>query len=74
MVQGVGAKGGFLVLFDGYGTQEEVGKDAVQLRPAEEDETGYKGGRRARPLPAAAGLLPGRVVLHGVQRCLWHSP
>jgi len=31
------------VVFDGYGTQEEVGKDAIQLRMAE-DDAGYKGG------------------------------
>lgn len=43
MVDGVSPAGGFLVVFDGYGTQEEVGKDAIQLRPAD-DEGGYKGG------------------------------
>lgn len=43
VVQGVGADGGFVVLFDGYGTQEEVGKDAVELRPATDEEGGYKG-------------------------------
>lgn len=42
-VEGVGPSGGFLVLFDGYGTQEEVGKDAIQLRVAEEEEGSYKG-------------------------------
>lgn len=41
-VESATAGGGFVVLFDGYGTQEEVGRDAIQLRAAE-DEGGYKG-------------------------------
>lgn len=41
MVLGVGASGGFLVQFDGYDAPEEVGKEAIELRPAE-DEGGYK--------------------------------
>ena len=41
VVEGVTA-GGFMVLFEGYGSREEVGRDAVQLRAAE-DESGYKG-------------------------------
>ena len=44
MVQGLGSTGGFLVLFDGYGTTEEVAKDSVQLGTAD-DDTGYQGGR-----------------------------
>ena len=47
VVQGVSSGGGFLVLFDGYSTQEEVGKDAVQLRSTEE-AGGYKGRWPAR--------------------------
>lgn len=47
MVDGVGAAGGFLVTFDGYGTQEEVAREAVQLRAAE-DEGGYKGAMGSR--------------------------
>lgn len=45
MVEDVGRSGTFIVAFDGYGTQEEVGKDAIQLRVAE-DDAGYKGGER----------------------------
>lgn len=42
-MEAVGQTGTFVVVFDGYGTQEEVGKDAIQLRMAE-DDAGYKGG------------------------------
>lgn len=45
VVEDVGRSGTFIVAFDGYGTQEEVGKDAIQLRVAE-DDAGYKGGER----------------------------
>lgn len=43
MVEAVGSSGTFVVVFDGYGTREEVGKDAIQLRAADDDAAGYKG-------------------------------
>lgn len=45
------------MVFDGYGSREEVGRDAVQLRAAE-DDGGYKG---------EWGWTPGLVVR------LWHE-
>jgi hypothetical protein len=42
LVQSATADGGFVVLFDGYGTSEEVGKDGIQLQTLD-DEGGYKG-------------------------------
>ncbi|PRW20751.1 survival of motor neuron-related-splicing factor 30 [Chlorella sorokiniana] len=42
VVEAPGHAGTFVVVFEGYGTQEEVGKDAIQLRGAE-DDAGYRG-------------------------------
>lgn len=46
MVHSVAADGnGFVVIFDGYDTMEEVGKDAIQLHA--EEEAGYRGEHRS---------------------------
>lgn len=44
VVESVTAEGGFVVVFEEYGTREEVGKDAIQLQQPPEEEGGYKGG------------------------------
>ncbi|PSC74490.1 survival of motorneuron-related-splicing factor 30 [Micractinium conductrix] len=43
VVESVTAEGGFVVVFEEYGTREEVGKDAIQLQQPPEEEGGYKG-------------------------------
>ena len=57
MVQSVAADGdGFVVVFDGYDTMEEVGKDAIQLRA--EEEGGYRGEHCSLQITSCLCFLP----------------